>query len=34
VDFWNQLPSDKQGKFVEVLVAYIRSPLFAQRSAP
>jgi hypothetical protein len=34
VDFWNQLPSDQQGKFVEVLVAYIRSPLFAQRSAP
>jgi hypothetical protein len=33
VDFWNQLPSGQQGKFVEVLVAYIRSPLFDQRSA-
>jgi hypothetical protein len=28
---WDQLPSDKQGNLVEILVAYIRSPLFAQR---
>ena len=28
------MPSDQQGKFVEVLVAYVRSPLFDQRSAP
>jgi hypothetical protein len=34
VDLWKQLPSDKQGKFIEVLVAYVRSPLFDQRSAP
>jgi hypothetical protein len=33
VDQWKQMPSDQQGKFVEVLVAYVRSPLFAQRSA-
>ena len=31
---WKQMPSDQQGKFVEVLVAYVRSPLFDQRSAP
>jgi hypothetical protein len=34
VDLWKQLPSDQQGKFVDVLVAYVRSPLFDQRSAP
>ncbi|HEY4392439.1 MAG TPA: hypothetical protein VGP64_00175, partial [Polyangia bacterium] len=28
---WDQLPSDKQGNLVEILVAYIRSPLFVQR---
>ena len=33
VDLWKQMPSDQQGKFVEVLVAYVRSPLFDQRSA-
>ena len=33
VDTWKQMPSDQQGKFVELLVAYVRSPLFAQRSA-
>jgi hypothetical protein len=32
VDLWKQMPSDQQGKFVEVLVAYVRSPLFDQRS--
>ena len=33
VNSWKQLPSDAQGKFIEVLVAYVRSPLFDQRSA-
>ena len=33
VDSWKQLPADSQGKFVEVLVAYVRSPLFDSRSA-
>ena len=33
VDSWKQLPSDAQGKFAEVLVAYVRSSLFDQRSA-
>ena len=33
-NMWKQMPSDQQGKFVEVLVAYVRSPLFDQRSAP
>jgi hypothetical protein len=32
VDLWNQLPAANRGKFVEVLVAYVRSPLFDQRS--
>jgi hypothetical protein len=34
VNMWKQMPSDAQGKFIEVLVAYVRSPLFDQRSAP
>jgi hypothetical protein len=34
VDSWKQMPGDAQGKFIEVLVAYVRSPLFDQRSAP
>jgi hypothetical protein len=29
---WSQLPPEKQGNVVEILVAYIRSPLFSQRS--
>jgi Protein of unknown function (DUF1592)/Protein of unknown function (DUF1588)/Protein of unknown function (DUF1595)/Protein of unknown function (DUF1587) len=29
---WSQLSSDKQGNITEILVAYIRSPLFSQRS--
>lgn len=33
VDMWKQLSADKQGKFIEVLVAYVRSPMFDQRSA-
>ena len=28
---WSQLSPDKQGNIAEILVAYIRSPLFAQR---
>ena len=34
VDIWKQLSADQQGKFIEVLVSYVRSPLFDQRSAP
>jgi hypothetical protein len=34
VNTWKQMSSDQQGKFIEVLVAYVRSPLFEQRSAP
>jgi hypothetical protein len=33
VDSWKQLSADAQGKFAEVLVAYVRSPLFDSRSA-
>jgi hypothetical protein len=33
VDSWKQLSADAQGKFAEVLVAYVRSPLFDTRSA-
>jgi hypothetical protein len=29
---WSQLPADKQGNITEILIAYIRSPLFSQRS--
>jgi hypothetical protein len=32
VDTWTELPAADRGKFTEVLVAYVRSPLFAQRS--
>jgi hypothetical protein len=28
---WSQLPPEKQGNVVEILIAYIRSPLFTQR---
>ena len=28
---WSQLSADKQGNIAEILIAYIRSPLFAQR---
>jgi hypothetical protein len=28
---WKQLSADKQGNIAEILIAYIRSPLFAQR---
>ena len=34
VDVWKQLPVDKQGHLVDVLVAFIRSPLFIQRRTP
>jgi hypothetical protein len=33
VDIWKQISADQQGKFAEVLVTYVRSPLFDQRSA-
>jgi Protein of unknown function (DUF1592)/Protein of unknown function (DUF1588)/Protein of unknown function (DUF1595)/Protein of unknown function (DUF1587) len=29
--FWQQLPAEKQGNIAEILVAYVRSPLFLQR---
>jgi hypothetical protein len=32
VNQWQQLPSDAQGQIIEAIVAYVRSPLFAQRS--
>jgi hypothetical protein len=34
IDIWRQLPSANQEKFVEMLVAYVRSPLFDKRSLP
>jgi hypothetical protein len=34
VDTWKQMSSDQQGKFIELLVAYVRSPVFDSRSAP
>lgn len=34
VDIWKQLPAAQQGRLADVLVAYIRSPLFVQRSTP
>jgi hypothetical protein len=32
INTWKQLPSANQGKFIEMLVAYVRSPLFDKRS--
>jgi Protein of unknown function (DUF1588) len=29
--FWQQLPAANQGKLAEILIAYVRSPLFVQR---
>jgi hypothetical protein len=34
VTTWKAMSSDQQGKFIELLVAYVRSPLFDSRSAP
>jgi hypothetical protein len=34
INVWKGLPSDKQDRFAEVLVALIRSPLFVQRRTP
>ena len=34
VELWKQLPADQQGKLVDVLVAFVRSPLFVQRRTP
>lgn len=34
VEIWKQLPAAQQGRLADVLVAYIRSPLFVQRSTP
>jgi hypothetical protein len=34
VELWQQLPAEQQGRLADVLVAYIRSPLFVQRRTP
>jgi len=34
VEIWKQLPANQQGRLTDVLVAYVRSPLFVQRSTP
>jgi hypothetical protein len=34
LEIWKQLPAAQQGRLADVLVAYIRSPLFVQRSTP
>jgi hypothetical protein len=34
VDIWKQLPAENQGRLADVLVSYIRSPLFVQRRTP
>jgi hypothetical protein len=34
VDLWRQLPADQQGKLVDVVVAFVRSPLFVERRTP
>jgi Protein of unknown function (DUF1592)/Protein of unknown function (DUF1588) len=34
VEQWKQLPADQQGKLVDVLVAFVRSPLFVERRTP
>jgi hypothetical protein len=34
VELWKQLPSDQQGRLVDVLVAFVRSALFTQRRTP
>ena len=34
VELWKQLPADQQGKLVDVMVAFVRSPLFVQRRTP
>lgn len=34
VELWKQLPPEQQGRLSEVLVAYIRSPMFIERRTP
>jgi hypothetical protein len=34
VEIWKQLPAAQQGRLADVLVAYVRSPLFVQRRVP
>ena len=34
VEVWKQLPAEQQGKLVDVLVAFVRSPLFTERRTP
>jgi len=33
IDIWKQLPASQQGKLADVLIAYVRSPLFVDRRA-
>jgi hypothetical protein len=33
IDIWKQLPAAQQGKLADVLIAYVRSPLFVDRRA-
>lgn len=34
VETWKQLPADEQGRLADVLVAFVKSPIFVQRSTP
>jgi hypothetical protein len=34
VETWKQLPADAQGRLADVLVAFVKSPVFIQRSTP
>lgn len=34
VDTWKQLPMDKQGRLADVLLAFVKSPMFIQRRTP
>jgi len=31
VTYWKTLPADKQGNFLETVVAYVKNPTFIQR---
>jgi hypothetical protein len=34
VETWKQLPADAQGRLADVLVAFVKSPIFIQRRTP
>jgi hypothetical protein len=34
VETWKQLPAEQQGRLVDVLIAFVRSPMFVQRRVP